>query len=105
MIWLSNKIRPHPLNLLWHFATGYLPDFLNKHSGPVGWVRWSHRGVQFLDERFVIPRKQKPYVFSPKFELRFNTAFEEVVRACADPSRPGIQKRCGESWITGDLIA
>jgi leucyl/phenylalanyl-tRNA--protein transferase len=91
------------MNLVWHFATGYLPDFLNKRDGDVGWVRWSHRGIQFLDN-FAIPRKQRPYVNSPKFELRFNDAFEEVIRACADPTRPGIARRAGESWITEDLI-
>lgn len=100
----SSRIEPDPMNALWHFATGFIPDFLDRRAGPVGWVRWPHRGVQFLDERFVIPRKQRPYVFSPKFELRFNVAFEEVVRACADPTRPGIARRAGESWITPELV-
>ena len=103
-MWWTHTIQSHPMNILWHFATGYLPDFLNQRDGPVGWCRWPHRGIQFLDERFKIPRKQKPYVFSPRFELRFNTALEEVVRQCADPSRRGIATRAGESWITQDLI-
>lgn len=92
------------MNLLWHFATGYLPDFLNKQDGPVGWCRWSHRGVQCL-EKMQIPRKQRPYIFSPRFELRFNNAFEQVLRACADTSRQAIQKRSGQTWITPDLMA
>ncbi|MFD7153445.1 leucyl/phenylalanyl-tRNA--protein transferase [Kribbella sp. NPDC059898] len=33
-----------------------------------------------------------------KFEIRVNTAFDQVIRACADPRRPG-------SWIDRDIIA
>ena len=102
-MWFRDTVQRDPLNVLWHFALGYLPDFLNKRDGEVGWVRWSHRGVQYLD-KVVIPRKQKPYVNSPKFELRFNQAFEEVVRACADTQRNAIQKRSGDTWITSELM-
>jgi leucyl/phenylalanyl-tRNA--protein transferase len=102
-VWLANNIQPNLLNTLWHFATGYLPDFINKQDGQVGWVRWSHRGIQFLD-KFVIPRKQRPYVNSARFEVRYNQAFEEVVRACADTQRNYIQARSGQTWITDELI-
>ncbi|MEV6265994.1 leucyl/phenylalanyl-tRNA--protein transferase [Kribbella sp. NPDC051936] len=33
-----------------------------------------------------------------KFEIRVDTAFDRVIRACADPRRPG-------SWIDRDIIA
>jgi leucyl/phenylalanyl-tRNA--protein transferase len=99
----SQRISSDPLDILWHYAIGYMPDFLNGKSGPVGWVRWSHRGVQLLD-KFKIPRKQKPYVLSPDFELRIDTAFEEVVRECADTSRKVISQGIGETWITPPLI-
>jgi leucyl/phenylalanyl-tRNA--protein transferase len=33
-----------------------------------------------------------------KFEIRVNTAFDQVIRACADPRRPG-------SWIDQGIIA
>ena len=33
-----------------------------------------------------------------KFEIRVNTAFDQVIRACADPRRPG-------SWIDHGIIA
>ena len=90
-------VRPHPWHILWNYANGRMPDFLNKSEGPVGWVRWSHRGVQPLDDiRF--PESQRRYVFSKKFDVRFNTAFEEVVRACAD------QSRFGKTWMTPELV-
>jgi len=92
-----SAVRPNPWHILWNYANGRMPDFLNKSEGPVGWVRWSHRGVQPLDDvRF--PDSQRRYVFSTKFELRFNTAFEDVVRACADVTR------FGKTWITPELI-
>jgi leucyl/phenylalanyl-tRNA--protein transferase len=93
-----------PGSILWRYATGYMPDFLDGKSGPVGWVRWPHRGVQML-EKFEVPRKQKPYVLSDEFELRFDTAFEQTVRACADVARPAIRDGVGQTWITPDLIA
>ena len=52
-----------------------------------------------LDE-IRIPRKQRPYVFSKRFEIRYNTAFESVVRYYADPTRDPE----GKTWILGGLI-
>ena len=100
----TNDIQESPLSVLWHFATGFLADFINKRNGAPGWVRWPHRGVQFLD-KFEIPRKHKKAINSPEFELRFNTAFEEVVLATADTKRSYIQLHAGQTWITTQLIA
>lgn len=86
------------MQILWHYANGRMPDFVNKQDGPVGWVRWSHRGVQPLDA-IVFPDSQKRYIFSKKFALRINTGFEEVLRACADTTR------FGKTWITPELVA
>lgn len=90
-------VRSDPMHILWHYANGRMPDFINKSDGPVGWVRWSHRGVQPLDA-IHFPDSQKRYVFSKKFQLRINTAFEEILRACANPTR------FGKTWITHELI-
>jgi leucyl/phenylalanyl-tRNA--protein transferase len=90
-------VRSGPWHILWHYANGRMPDFVNKQDGPVGWVRWTHRGVQPLDDiRF--PDSQRRYVFSKKFELRLNTAFDEVVRACADAGR------FGKTWMTAEFV-
>src|SRR5207302_2212990 len=51
------------------------------------------------------PRKQKPYVLSPQFELRFDRAFEEVVHECANLNRHVIKDGVGQTWLTADLIA
>jgi leucyl/phenylalanyl-tRNA--protein transferase len=85
------------MHILWHYANGRMPDFINKQDGPVGWVRWTHRGVQPLDA-INFPDSQKRYVFSKKFQLRINTAFNDVIQSCADPAR------FGKTWITPELI-
>jgi leucyl/phenylalanyl-tRNA--protein transferase len=90
-------VRAEPWHILWHYANGRMPDFVNKQDGPVGWVRWSHRGIQPLDD-IQIPEGQRRYVFSKKFVLKFDERFEDVVRATADPSR------FGKTWITPELI-
>lgn len=90
-------VRSDPWDILWHYANGRMPDFVNGRDGAVGWVRWPHRGVQPLDD-IQFPDSQKRYVLSKKFELRFNTAFAEVVRSCADVAR------FGKTWITPELV-
>jgi leucyl/phenylalanyl-tRNA--protein transferase len=90
-------ITADPLDILWHYANGEMPFWINGNDGPVGWVRGTHRGVQQLD-KIEIPKSQRRYVFSPKFEVRYNQAFEEVVRECAD------LKREGKTFLTQDLI-
>ncbi|HSI35927.1 MAG: leucyl/phenylalanyl-tRNA--protein transferase [Phycisphaerae bacterium] len=90
-------VRPDPWQLVWHYANGRMPDFVNGKEGDVGWVAWDHRGIQPLDD-IRIPDGQKRYVFSKKFELRFDTAFEEVVRGSADLGR------FGKTWVTPELV-
>ncbi len=85
-----------PYDILWHYANARMPFWLNGSDGPVGWVQGTHRGVQKLD-KIEIPKGQKRYIFSPKFEIRYNTAFAEVIRACAD------LKREGKTFITDEL--
>jgi leucyl/phenylalanyl-tRNA--protein transferase len=85
--------------VLGRYARGYISSLPDPVTGRVRWCRTSHRGVQRLDE-IRIPRKQRPYVFSKRFEIRYNTAFESVVRYCADPTRDPE----GKTWILGGLI-
>ena len=99
----TRQVTSDPEDILWHYAIGYMPDFLDGKSGEVGWVRWPHRGVQMLD-KFKIPRKQKSCVMSPQFELRLDTAFDEVVRECANVNRHVIKDGVGQTWITPPLI-
>jgi len=92
----SNSVRGEPREMLFRYASGQLPDWINGHDGPVGWVKYSHRGIQFMDRIHL--GKEKRHIFSNKFDIRFNTAFEQVVRCCADLGREG------KTWITEELI-
>jgi leucyl/phenylalanyl-tRNA--protein transferase len=69
-----------------------------------GWVRYAHRGVQYLDQ-LQFPSGRKRYVYNSRFQLRINHAFDEVVRACANIQRPLSQGHEGKSWISPELIA
>jgi len=55
------------------------------------------RGVVPLDERFHLPRRLARTIRSGRFELRVDTAFEAVIRACADPGRGG-------GWISEEIV-
>ena len=90
----------HPsLNeMLARYAAGWYPCFLGDlPSGPVGWRKYTHRGIQWLD-KIHVGSKQKRYVFSPRFEIRYNTAFNDVLIGCADLARQGA------TWITPGLM-
>jgi len=93
----SAHVSQDPVALLWHYLCGHMVNWVNGESGPVRFVAGGHRGVQYLD-KVQFPRKQKRYIFAPQFEIRYNTAFEEVVRGCADPTREG------KTWISEELI-
>ena len=93
----SGHVSQDPVALLWHYACGHMVNWANGESGKVRFTTGGHRGVQYLD-KVQFPRKQKRYIFAPQFEIRYNTAFEEVVRGCADLSREG------KTWVSEDLI-
>ncbi len=91
------QISSDPHDILAHYANAEMPFWLNGDNGEIGWVRGTHRGVQRLD-KIDIPKSQKRYVFSPRFEIRYDHRFEEVIRSCAD------LKREGKTFLTETLI-
>lgn len=60
---------------------------------PIGWWSPDPRGVLPLPD-LLISRSLARSV--KRFEIRIDTAFDQVVRACADPARAG-------GWITGAI--
>ncbi|MCF2574342.1 leucyl/phenylalanyl-tRNA--protein transferase [Brevibacterium sp. UCMA 11754] len=64
-------------------------------TGRMGWWAPRRRGVLFPGDLKVSKSLRKSM---RRFECSVNTDFERVIRACADPSRPG-------SWITEDIIS
>jgi leucyl/phenylalanyl-tRNA--protein transferase len=75
-----------------------MPDWINGSDGEVAWIKREHRGIQWLD-KIHLPKKSQhlKYILQPKFTIKYDTAFEQVVRACAD------LKREGKTWIREEL--
>jgi leucyl/phenylalanyl-tRNA--protein transferase len=87
-----------PERLLLGYAQGIFP--------------WPSEGLPLLwfspDPRFVLepheahlPRSLRKQLRKMPYTIRFDTAFGDVIRACADARRPGQRG----TWITDDLIA
>ena len=90
--------RPDPATLKEAYSRGIFP--------------WPHEGVPLLwfcpDPRFVlvpgethISRSLRKEMRRGTFEVRSDTAFREVMQACAHKPRPGQDG----TWITRDMIA
>jgi len=94
----TSRISPDPFDILRHYALGDLIGYKDDEGSPTVWARDEYRGVHLLGT-IGIPKSQKRYVLHPKFELRFNTAFDQVMSGCASLNRTGY------TWITPDLVA
>jgi leucyl/phenylalanyl-tRNA--protein transferase len=97
--WLSRAVSDNPHHTLWQYAQGRMPDWVNGSHGEVAWIKRAHRGIQWLD-KIQLPKKSQhlKYILQPRFTIKFDTAFAEVVRACAD------LKREGKTWIVEELF-
>jgi len=84
-----------PGTLLAAYRAGIFPMPVGDGSGAMSW--WSPRDRGVLDLRSL--RVTRSLAKScRRMEIRVDTAFDEVVRACADPSRDG-------GWIDEDVVA
>ena len=66
-----------------------------KENGMMGWWSPDPRGVLYLDDLKVSRSLRKSL---KSFEIKGDTAFEEVVESCADPNRP-------KGWIDEQIIS
>jgi leucyl/phenylalanyl-tRNA---protein transferase len=83
-----------PGTLLAAYRSGLFPMPVGRR-GPMGWWSPDPRGVLPLDGLRVSRSLRRS---CRRFEVRIDTAFGEVVRACADAGRPG-------GWITPEVAA
>jgi len=88
-----------PSLLLRAYAAGVFPMAESRRTRSVFWVEPRLRGVLPLD-RFHVPHSLRKTVRRRIFAVRCDTAFEAVMRACAEP-RPGHP----ETWINEPIIA
>ena len=86
--------------LLQAYRHGVFPWF--SEGQPILWWSTDPRMVLFTD-RFVISSSLKKTLHkvsrSNRWEIRFDTAFEQVMRACAAPRRDGTG-----TWINEDIV-
>jgi leucyl/phenylalanyl-tRNA--protein transferase len=107
--------------LLWAYCRGIFP-MADPDRGEIGWYSPDPRGILPLDA-FHVPRTLARAVRRARFEIRCDSAFERVMRACAAPRRDehlswiderlirayvGLHERGGahsiEAWREGQLV-
>ncbi|BCX46468.1 leucyl/phenylalanyl-tRNA--protein transferase [Haloferula helveola] len=82
-----------PQILLGAYAQGVFPM---SDDGEISWFSPVMRGVIPLDDRFRIPKGLRRALKKQPFEIRMDTAFKEVMEACAERD---------ETWIDDNIIA
>jgi leucyl/phenylalanyl-tRNA--protein transferase len=83
-----------PGTLLEAYRRGMFPMPIGRGQ-PMGWWSPDPRGIVPLDG---VPDRRSLRRARRRYEVRVDTAFEQVVEGCADPHRPG-------GWITTDIAA
>ena len=83
-----------PGTLLAAYRSGLFPMPAGR-NGPMGWWSPDPRGVLPLDQLRVSRSLRRS---THRYEVRIDTRFEAVMRACGDPRRAG-------GWITEPMIA
>jgi leucyl/phenylalanyl-tRNA--protein transferase len=89
--------RPSPRMLLLAYQHGIFP-MADPDTGRLEWFSPDPRGVIPLAS-FHVPRSLGRVVRSGRFEIRIDTAFERVIRACA-----GARTSENRTWISPHLI-
>jgi len=84
--------------LLRAYAVGLFPMAERHDDATLYWIDPEKRGILPLD-KFHIPRRLRRRVRSGLYEIRCNTAFEEVIRRCAQPAEDRT-----ETWINDEII-
>jgi leucyl/phenylalanyl-tRNA--protein transferase len=85
--------------LLRAYAMGIFPMARSRDDPRLYWIDPEQRGILPLDH-FHVPRSLVKTLRRAPFEIRLDTAFEAVMRACAEPTpeRP-------DSWINDEIVA
>jgi len=96
---LTTRAHPPEVNiiepdlLLAAYAAGYFP-MANSRLGDIRWYSPDPRAIIPLD-RFKVSRSLRQVLRKRLFEIRENTAFEAVIRNCANRS---------ETWISEEIV-
>jgi leucyl/phenylalanyl-tRNA--protein transferase len=85
--------------LLIAYAQGYFPMAQGRDGKKLNWYDPELRGVLPL-ESFHVPRSLRKFLRVCPYEVRVDTAFEAVIRACAD-MRTAARN---DTWINDEII-
>ena len=88
------RIPPHVL--LGAYSEGVFPM---SEDGEILWFSPRKRGLIPLDERFHIPHGLKRVLRKQPFEVRWNSAFREVIEACGERKETWIDEAIVESYV------
>ena len=88
-----------PEILLQAYCAGIFPMAERREDPNLFWVSPDSRGILPLD-RFHLPHRLARTVRSDRFTVKVDTAFEAVMRACAEPA-PDRK----ESWINDEILS
>jgi leucyl/phenylalanyl-tRNA--protein transferase len=88
-----------PQILLRAYAAGVFPMAESADDPALYWIEPDERGVLPLDD-FHVSRSLRKSVRQKKFDIRIDTAFGDVIRACAE-KRPGRK----DTWINSRIIS
>ena len=79
------------------YAQGIFPMSLGEETGgEIGWFSPDPRGIIPIDS-LTVSRRLARVIRQKRFEVRFDTAFEAVMRACASDREEG-------TWISEEII-
>ncbi|WP_375207185.1 leucyl/phenylalanyl-tRNA--protein transferase [Hyphococcus sp.] len=85
-------------DLLKAYRLGYFPMARSREDASVVWVLPDERGVIPLDAAHV-PKKLARFLKTEPFEIRINSAFTDVMMACAEAT-----KARPDTWINDAII-
>ncbi len=96
---MHGDARLTPELLLRAYTSGIFPMAERRDDPTLYWVTPQRRGIIPLDGGFHVSHRLARTVRSDRFEVRIDTQFEAVMRACAEAT-PGRE----ESWINEEIV-
>lgn len=87
-----------PSLLLRAYASGIFPMAENAADPRIQWIDPQRRGILPLDS-FHVPRRLRRFMHHHPFDVRISTAFEEIVRLCAESASDRPQ-----TWINETIL-
>lgn len=86
-----------PSVILTAYSRGIFP--MADEHGQIGWYDTNPRAILPLDDSFHVPRSTARAVRRGQFDIRVDTAFRDVIEACARPT-----PRRGNTWISREIV-